>query len=236
MISKILNYYYTNKKKIIIVLSSILVIVLGILSFYLINYEYKTEENVLEIEEIVKESKDDEVNINELEKIFIDIKGEVVNPGVYELDNGSKVIDAINASGGLTSNAYTRYLNLSKKLKDEDVIIVNNLSEIEEIKESKNKEIIKETSNSVSIEVTDVITNDYVNETDNSNQEYKLININTASIEEFTTINGIGTSTAKKIIDYREKNGYFESVEDIKNVSGIGEKKYEQIKEYITIK
>lgn len=235
MISKVINYYYTNKKKIIIVLSSILVIVLGLLSFYLINYEYKTKENVLEIEDLVKESKN-EVNINEDNKIFIDIKGEVLNPGVYELDNGSKVIDAINASGGLTSNAYTRYLNLSKKLKDEDVIIVNNLSEIEEIKESKNKEIIKETLNSVSIETTDVITNDYVNETDSSSQEYKLVNINTASIEEFTTINGIGTSTAEKIIDYREKNGYFESVEDIKNVSGIGEKKYEQIKEYITIK
>lgn len=234
MVTKVINFYYTYKRKIIILASCLLVLLLGLFSFYLINNEYKTEEKEIKIEEVVKESKQEEENVDT--KIFVDIKGEVVNPGVYELELGSKVIDAINASGGLTESAYTRYLNLSKKLKDEDVIIVNNLSEIESIKESKNKEVIKETSNSVSLDINDVITNDYESEEDNSDKTIVLVNINTANVEELTTINGIGESTAKKIIDYREKNGIFESIEDIQNVSGIGEKKYEQIKESITIK
>lgn len=242
--TSLINFYYENKKKIIISLSLVIIIIIGLLSFYLINYKFKENSKEIVSTEVVKQSKNEEqeetTTIDEVKKIYVDIKGEVISPGVYELDEDSRVIDAINASGGFTANAYTRYLNLSKKLTDEDVIIVNNLSEIEEIKNNKNKEIIKETDNALSIDKEDIITNDYEKPSDKndlikSDELNMVVNINTASLEELSKINGIGESTAKKIIDYREKNGNFKAIEDIMNVSGIGEKKYEQIKKYITI-
>lgn len=241
--TKLINFYYENKKKIIISLSLVITIIIGLLFFYLINNRFKGNKEIVS-KEVVKQSSNtnEKVEIPRLttNKIYVDIKGEVVNPGVYSLDEGSRVIDAIKISGGLTENAYTRYLNMSKVLTDENVIIINNLSEIEEIKNNKNKEIIKETDNTVSINKEEVITNDYKKpkeeETTKSDELNTLVNINTANLEELSKINGIGESTAKKIIDYREKNGEFKTIEDIMNVSGIGEKKYDQIKEYITIK
>ena len=251
--SKLYEFFYKNKNRIIISLICLFVIVIGLMGFYFINYKYNNyvKKEIIS-EEIVKHNKPQEIKNDEKEtvvdesnnNIFVDIKGEVINPGVYELPNDSRVIDAINAAGGFTNNSYTRYLNLSKKLEDENVILVNSIAEIEEIKSRKNQEIIKETDNTITIKNEEIITNDFqepkVEENDNSSKETKeelnlVVNINTATIEELSKINGIGESTAKKIIEYREKNGKFESIEDIKKVKGIGDKKYDQIKEYITV-
>lgn len=252
--SKLYEFFYMNKKKIIISVICLFVIVIGLMSFYFINYKYNNHvKKEIISEEIVKHNKPQETKNDEIEtianesnnNIFVDIKGEVINPGVYELLNDSRVIDAINAAGGFTNDSYTRYLNLSKKLEDENVIIVNSITEIEEIKSRKNQEIIKETENTITIKSEEIITNDFqepkVEENDNNSKETKeelnlVVNINTATIEELNKINGIGESTAKKIIEYREENGKFESIEDIKKVKGIGDKKYDQIKEYITVK
>lgn len=179
--------------------------------------------------------KNDEVDNKNLK---VDIKGQVVNPGVYELSNNSRVIDVINMAGGLTDIANTSLINLSKKIEDQMVIIIysddevmnSNVKEIETVFKVVEKEC-----------VCPVIKNDGCinteldnNINDDSDVISNKININTASLEELMTLTGVGESKAKSIIEYREKSK-FTSIEDIMNVSGIGELAFEKIKEYITV-
>lgn len=182
------------------------------------------------------DSKKEESIDNKILKV--DIKGQVVNPGVYELSDSSRVIDVINMAGGLTDIANTSLINLSKKIEDQMVIIIysddevinSNIKEIETVFKVVEKEC-----------VCPVIKNDgCINtELDNGvnaggNVISGKININTASLEELMTLTGVGESKAKSIIEYRENNK-FTSIEDIMNVSGIGESAFEKIKEYITV-
>lgn len=192
-------------------------------------------------------------------KIKVEIKGMVLNPGVYELENGKRVNDLIEVSGGLLENANTNYLNLSKKLKDEMVIIVYSNDEINSFKENKNSnyENIKiecncpDTINNACMDIGDIshednITYENNSENKNSNSENKnldsnisdidsKISINDADEENLTKISGIGSSKAKSIIEYRKQNGNFKTIEDIMNVSGIGKSLFEKIKDYITV-
>ena len=140
----------------------------------------------------------------------VDIKGEVINPGVYEVNNSDRIIDVINKAGGLCENADTSKTNLSKRIKDEMVIIIYSNEE------EKNAKYETQLS-------SDIVTND------NS-----LISINDAPIDVLKTLPGIGESKARSIIEYREQNR-FEVKEDIKNVTGIGESLFEKIKDYITV-
>ena len=191
--------------------------------------------------------------------IKVEIKGMVLNPGVYELENGKRVNDLIEVSGGLLENANTNYLNLSKKLKDEMIIIVYSNDEINSFKENKNSnyENIKiecncpDTINNACMDIGDIshednITYENNSENKNSNSENKnldsnisdidsKISINDADEENFTKISGIGSSKAKSIIEYRKQNGKFKTIEDIMNVSGIGKSLFEKIKDYITV-
>ena len=204
------------------------------------------------------------------ELITIDIKGAVKKPGVYTLEYGSIINDAINASGGVNKNANLNYLNLSKKLKNEMVIHIYTDSEIKKLKSKEvvnveqniekevcvcEKEIINvcegssiietpSTSNNTLVEDNTNITVDEKSNTvtNNTNENIKeelpkdnKISINTATKEELMTISGIGESKAKQIIEYRTSNGLFQSIEDIKNVSGIGDSLFAKIKDYITI-
>lgn len=192
-------------------------------------------------------------------KIKVEIKGMVLNPGVYELENGKRVNDLIEVSGGLLENANTNYLNLSKKLKDEMIIIVYSNDEINSFKENKNSnyENIKiecncpDTINNACMDIGDIshednITYENNSENKNSNSENKnldsnisdidsKISINDADEENLTKISGIGSSKAKSIIEYRKQNGNFKTIEDIMNVSGIGKSLFEKIKDYITV-
>ena len=191
--------------------------------------------------------------------IKVEIKGMVLNPGVYELENGKRVNDLIEVSGGLLENANTNYLNLSKKLKDEMIIIVYSNDEINSFKENKNSnyENIKiecncpDTINNACMDIGDIshednITYENNSENKNSNSENKnldsnisdidpKISINDADEENLTKISGIGSSKAKSIIEYRKQNGNFKTIEDIMNVSGIGKSLFEKIKDYITV-
>lgn len=191
--------------------------------------------------------------------IKVEIKGMVLNPGVYELENGKRVNDLIEVSGGLLGNANTNYLNLSKKLKDEMIIIVYSNDEINSFKENKNSnyENIKiecncpDTINNACMDIGDIshednITYENNSENKNSNSENKnldsnisdidsKISINDADEENLTKISGIGSSKAKSIIEYRKQNGNFKTIEDIMNVSGIGKSLFEKIKDYITV-
>lgn len=183
-----------------------------------------------EIEEINLEPKQE---IVENKKIKIDIKGEILNPGVYQLKENDRVSDAINVAGGLTENADTELINLSKTLKDEMVIIIYNKYEIEKIRQESNKTdtIIKYIEKKCTCPDT---TNDACIKQPEATKDTK-VSINTATVEELMTIDGIGESKAKAIIKYRETNGNFETIEDIKNVSGIGESTFEKFKDYITV-
>ena len=174
---------------------------------------------------ISKEKKKDNV-----EYVIVDIKGEVASPGVYELIKGSRVIDVINEAQGLTNDANTRYINLSKILEDGDAIVIYSNKEIEDASKEERIEVtapcICEDVNSACIE------NNIKNENSNLNTK---VNINTASEEELTSLNGIGESKAKAIIKYRKENGNFKSIEEITKVSGISESLFAKIKENITV-
>lgn len=213
---------------------------IGVTIYFNDNKKESVEENVEEVS--VLETGIEE-KVLETEKIKINIKGAVINPGVYELDSDSRAIDAINISGGLLKDADTSILNLSKKLKDEDVVVIYTKEEVKKIKEGNVviEYIEKECNcpnveNSACIDPDSLISNN-VNK-DNSlkeetNKDYK-ISINTATLEELQTLTGIGKSKAEAIIEYRTKNGLFKTIEDIKNVSGIGDAAFEKIKDSIT--
>ena len=169
---------------------------------------------------------------------FIDVKGEVNDPKVIKIDSNLRVIDAINMAGGFKEDADTSILNLSKKLKDESVIYVyskketeeyhNKLLESEKINEELEKKIICPDKENLAC-----INNKKV-DTEEKEKDNK-VDINNASKEELLTITGVGESKALAIIDYREKNGGFKSIEDIKNVSGIGDALFEKIKDFISV-
>lgn len=146
------------------------------------------------------------------EKIYVQISGEIKYPGVYEMENGDRVFQLVEKAGGFTENADINSINLSKKLIDGEKVIIF-------AKNSQNE-------NNTTISQSG---------TTSSQTKSNLININTASKEELESLPGIGSTLAQRIIDYRETNGYFQTIEDIKKVSGIGDKKFEAIKNLITV-
>lgn len=134
--------------------------------------------------------------------IYVDLKGAVKNPGVYRISSDARLFQLIEMAGGLSSNSYTRDINLAVSLHDEEVIYIPYYSDI-----SYNK----------------------------VNSDTGLININTANLELLMTLDGIGASLGSAIINYRNSNGNFKNIDEIKNVEGIGNTIYEKIKNSITV-
>lgn len=229
-----MTFKYRYRKQIICVVL-IVVIISSLSCFYYFNKkESKNNEKVLVSSKKV-ESKEKEVKLEkkkeEIKEIMVDVKGEVNNSGIYTLKEGSRVIDAINMAGGITSNADTSVLNLSKKLTDEMVIIVYSYYEVRNFERTKEIEKIV-TDNCIN---SSSVKNDAcIDSSTEKESTTSIISINTATVEELTNLPGVGEAKAKSIVDYREQNGLFEKVEDIKNVSGIGEALFEKIKDYIT--
>ncbi len=157
----------------------------------------------------------------------VDIKGSVEKPGVYEVVVGARVMDVIKEAGGLTKDANTEFLNLSRKVEDGDVIWVYTNEEIKQFKDGKTTIEYIETT----CQCPDV-SNSACLETEKEQGE--KININTASKEELMTLSGIGEAKAEAILEYRKHNR-FEKIEDIKNISGIGDNIYDKIKDSITV-
>ncbi len=180
-------------------------------------------------EETVKTTKD---NTKDKTIYKVDIKGEIVNPGIYSLEANSRIIDVINLAGGLTENANTTVINLSKKITDEMVIIIYSNEQVNDFQ--KTKEIEQQVQEKC---LGDTIKNDACIEENNQTEENitTLVSLNTATKEELMQLPGIGEAKALDIIKYREENGPFQTIEDIKNVSGIGESLFAKIKENITI-
>ena len=219
-----------------------LILVLAIICFCVIRGNELKENNIktsiekndnLVIKNINEITDNKEVN----NKIKIDIKGQVNSPGVYELDDSSRVIDAINIAGGLTDIANTSLINLSKKLEDQMVIIIYSNDEVlnSNVKEIETVfKVIEKECECPNIKNDSCINTELDNGSISDKENIGMININTASIEELMTLPSVGESKAQAIIEYREKNK-FTTIEDIKNVSGIGEALFEKIKEYISV-
>ena len=139
--------------------------------------------------------------------IFVDIKGEVKKPGVYQMKAGDRVKDAIDAAGGLTAEADSQKVNLAQRVEDQMVIVVPKVGEEAE---------------AIPAGVTSKETS----------KEGK-VNINTATVEELKTLKGVGEKKAEAIIEYRKKNGSFKTKEDLMKVRGIGKKLFESFEERI---
>lgn len=193
------------------------------------------EENNLELKE---------ENIEEVDniKIKVDIKGAVKNPGVYEVEENSRVSDVINISGGLTSEADTSVINLSKNVIDEMVIIIYTKDEINEMKEGSTsiKYIEKECvcpklENDACIEdkIDNIPNNE--NNSNNKNEANGKVSLNKATLDELMTLDGIGEKKAQAIINYRNKNNGFKTIEELLEVDGIGSTTYEKIKDRLTL-
>jgi competence protein ComEA len=169
--------------------------------------------NFLEKAEIKVTSKNisptPKVDIQVNNKVKIDIAGEVIKPGVYELNNGDRIIDALVMAGGLAAKAdrdwVEKNLNQAEKLVDGQKIYIPKIGE--EIK----------------------VDNKILGKTDS------IIRLNTATIEDLDKLTGIGPAIAQRIIDYREKNGGFKDINELKLVSGIGDKLFEKIKDEIAL-
>ncbi|MBQ9072802.1 MAG: helix-hairpin-helix domain-containing protein [Bacilli bacterium] len=246
--------YYIEKYKVTLILAFIILGLLISLIFYITN---KKEEKVEEVTKTIVDTEIDKEEEEIIENIKVDIKGMVENPGVYELSNNDRVIDVIEIAGGLKEGANTEYINLSKKLVDEMIIIIYSNDEVEKFKETEpEKEIIyiehecvcPDNINDSCITETDTVNTNGVKEESNkdiekeeteveteSNVSNNLVSINTATLEELMTLSGIGESKAKAIIAYREENDGFKTLEELMNVSGIGEKAYSKIKDYIKL-
>ncbi len=152
------------------------------------------------------------------DKIIVYVCGAVKESKVVSLKENSRICDAIDAVGGLTKEADLTNINLAYILEDGEKIYIPKKGE--EI--NRNNNLNKDTSSYTSYSSSEILNN--------------KININKATQTELETIPGIGPSTSLKIINYRKENGKFTSLEDIKNISGIGNSKYEKIKDYICIK
>lgn len=199
-----------NFKKVIFL--SIIVIIIVI---YLIYNNLKNDSNEIIEENIYVEPTNE---VKEKNKIVLHITGEVNKPGIIEIDEGSRLADAIEAAGGLTPNANINKINLAYVVQDGQKINIPDVNTVD-------------TSNYI----TENIGENIIMEDSKTNTNTNLVNINTATQTELESLTGIGPSTALKIIKYREENGKFKTIEDIKNVSGIGDSKFESIKDEICV-
>lgn len=257
-------FEFNNKKKIIIVVSIVLVILIGIISYIVISSfnfwgeenqkDFELEElkendlNSVEIQECVANSTSVEeqegtnlneensikiresTNLNGSKKIIVHISGEVVSPGVISLEEGARIVDAINMADGVTEEADLSKVNLAYVLEDSHKIYIPNINEKEE------KEIVENMEDGVVISGSGMSDGNDANSGNDSKNENVRININTANVKELQKLSGIGEAIALRIVTYRKENGKFNSIEDLKNVSGIGENKFNKIKNNIFVK
>lgn len=167
--------------------------------------EEAVEESEAVVTTVLAEKTEESMTLDAV--IFVDIKGEVKKPGVYQMKAGDRVKDAIDAAGGLTAEADSQKVNLAQRVEDQMVIVVPKVGEEAE---------------AIPAGVTSKETS----------KEGK-VNINTATVEELKTLKGVGEKKAEAIIEYRKKNGSFKTKEDLMKVRGIGKKLFESFEERI---
>ena len=207
----------TKKQKIIL---SIIAILVAIGIIYFINN--KNQKNNIELDEniLVSNQNTKQMSQDTEEIVIVHITGSVKNPGIVKLKEGSRIEDAIEAAGGLTENADISNVNLAYVLDDGTKIKIPNLDD----EDIGDEDVVSKDSGEGIIQEDEKTTNT------------NIVNINKATENELSTLPGIGNSLATRIVEYRKQNGNFKTIEDIKNVSGIGESKFANIKDFISIK
>ena len=186
------------------VIGGVLLILVGVGGLFSKKEESVEETTVVETTVLAEKT---EVSTTQETVIFVDIKGAVKNPGVYQMKVGDRVKDVLEAAGGLTEEADSQKVNLAKRLEDQMVIVVPKVGEeAEEIP---------------------------AGETSKEEAKEGKVNINTATVEELKTLKGVGEKKAEAIIEYRKKNGSFQTKEDLMKVRGIGKKLFESFQERI---
>ena len=217
------DYLFYHKKKFITVILFIIILVVGFVLYKVyakeLNYSKEIEKKVERNEKIVKKKEDKEEKIENKEEYVVDIKGEVLHPGIYSASKNDRVIDIIKKAGGLKPTADTYYLNLSQKVTDQMVIRVHSRYEVNLTKqlELKEKEKRLESKN----KKEEIVEN-------------KKVSINTATKEELKTVSYITENIANLIIERRSKNP-FKNIEELLEIKGIKENTLAKIKENITL-
>lgn len=200
-----------KKIKLAITIAIGIIVIIGIIKIVDIYYEKNNTEKISISNFIENETETEDEKYNTKIKVYI--TGEVKNQGVIELEEGDRIADAIEKAGGQTEQASLKNVNLAYQLEDGQKIYIPNVNDNE-------TEIIDDGASGV--------VDDTTNQT--------VVNINKADETELQSLNGIGESLATSIVQYRKENGKFETIEDLKNVPGIGDSKFENIKEYIKVK
>lgn len=207
-----------NKKEVL--KTTIIIVIIIVIVIY--NFVLKKDElEDLNYSELVVNENIEKDKVEEIEKIKVYVIGQVNKPGVIELEYGARLEDAIILAGSTTEESDLSKINLACSLEDGQKIYIPSINE-------KNSDEYIITQNNDGI-----IEQSNISSYNNNNSK---ININTGDIDELSNLPGVGKALAQRIIVYREENGKFKKIEDLKNVSGIGDKKYENLKEYICIK
>jgi competence protein ComEA len=199
-----------KKIKLALTIAIGIIAIVGIIKAVDIYYEKNNTEQISISNFIENETEDEKDNT----KIKVYITGEVKNQGVIELEEGDRIADAIEKAGGQTEQASLKNVNLAYQLEDGQKIYIPNINDTE----------------------TEIIDDGASGVVDDATIKQTVVNINKADEKELQSLNGIGESLATSIVEYRKENGKFETIEDLKNVPGIGDSKFENIKEYIKVK
>ncbi|WP_130863735.1 helix-hairpin-helix domain-containing protein [Bacilliculturomica massiliensis] len=152
-------------------------------------------------------------------RMVVDVAGAVSSPGIYILPQGSRVYEAVDQAGGLTEESDLREINLAAELLDGEKLYIPSRGDYAQSAETEGRSAggdVKETGC-------------------RAGSDAKKININTADSSELQTLNGVGPSTARRILDYRRENGRFRAIDELKNVKGIGDKTFQKLKESISV-
>lgn len=184
------------------------------------NSKEENKESTTNLDVNVSDKKSENVIKNQPKKmITIFVSGEVNKPGIVTLESGNRLADAVEKLDGPTKDAELNKVNMALKVEDEKHYIIPKIGED-----------IKSDEDIISNEDTNLSKMDKENENKNNK-----ININTATVQELDTLPGIGEATANKIVQYRQENKSFKSLEEVKNVNGIGDKKFDNIKDFISV-
>jgi len=186
------------------VIGGVLLLLVGVGGLFSKKEEAVEDVTVVETTALAEKT---EVSTTQEAVIFVDIKGAVKNPGVYQMKAGDRVKDALDAAGGLTGEADSQKVNLAQRVEDQMVIVVPKVGE----------------------EATEIPSGVTSKEAAKDGK----VNINTATVEELKTLKGVGEKKAEAIIEYRKKNGSFKTKEDLMKVRGIGKKLFESFQERI---
>lgn len=197
-----------NKKKKTLIFT-VIIAVITITAVYR-NYFSEEKYSIDESTQIIEETQETD-KVSDINEVVVYISGAVKNPGVLTMTSEDRLADAIEMIGGTVDGADMNAVNLAEKLADGKHYIIPKIGE----------NVAPSGNNQVSIS--------------NSKGSDGKININTATAEELDKLPGVGESTAQKIISYREESGGFKSIEELKNVNGIGDKKFEDMKDSVTI-